>query len=140
MTDLSKLAQETADKFADQVLSYPSELKEWREVGWATPEREKVVEWFRERILSALNLAVAGAYIAAAQQCGTHSVRTLQYVPLDLQDAILNLTSADAAQALAEHDEHVKAQGRLEERERCASILKFHGHHGMANAIRETLP
>ncbi len=63
MTDLEKLAQETAEKFADQVLSYPSELKEWREVRWETPEREKVVEWFRERILCALNLAEAEASV-----------------------------------------------------------------------------
>ena len=32
------------------------------------------------------------------------------------------------------------AEARQSELERCVGILEFHGHHGMANALKETLP
>jgi len=35
---------------------------------------------------------------------------------------------------------YVRQSAKAEELERCVKILEFHGHTGMANALRETLP
>ncbi len=61
----------------------------------------------QQLILSALNLVVAGAYKAIASKCDAEG-----YIH---RSEVLALTAADAAQALAEHDEQMKAQARLEE-------------------------